>query len=333
VPDGDTLICQGEVSALYSVVPVLGATSYEWRILPSTAGVVSSVTENATVIWNREFSGSATLIMRVTINNSVSEWSRLNLNVVLNTEMLNQSADTIICAKQPIILDVSATGYNLRYKWLRDGIPVQSGISSQLKIESATTDNSGSYTCEISGFCGVIYSSPVRLTVHPLTRISSVSPDVEVPFGNNITLKVNAEGHNLKYKWQKDGVVFENSNTSEFTLFRLDASDIGLYNTTVSGTCGTENSDTVYVYVRKEEQSDKPEVFLWPSVTQDVFNVALSDDAIYNVSIFNSSGQMLKRQINCRYQTLFNISTYAKGTYIINVFSRNFRKSLKLIKN
>ena len=103
-PAGDTLICKGDASGSYSVGNIPGATLYEWRLLPSNAGVVSGNSANATVLWNTGFTGSATLIVRVTINNKVSEWSRLNLKVVLNTKLLSQSGDTVICAKQPITL-------------------------------------------------------------------------------------------------------------------------------------------------------------------------------------------------------------------------------------
>mgnify|MGYP001791828258 CR=1 FL=1 len=329
---GDTLVCKGVVSSQYTLSNVPSATAYEWRLLPGNAGSVSGTASSATVIWNTGFTGSAKLVLMVTINNVVSEWTRLYPKVVLNTKLLSQSTDTIACAEQPFTLKVVAEGYNLIYKWFKNGIQIQSGPSSKLNISSATTDNSGVYNCEITGYCGTVFSSNINLTVFPLTKITSVSPDVEVPFGKNVTLEVSAQGHDLIYHWQKDNVLLDNSTTSRLFLQGLNAASIGIYRAIVSGTCGTKISDTVYVYVKKQNFSGEPEVFLWPSVTIDEFNVALSNDAIYSVNIYSINGQVIRELTNCRSQTIINVRETAKGTSIVLVFNSSFRKSLKLIK-
>ena len=331
VPWGDTLVCQGEVSSPYSVTNVSGAYFYEWRILPADAGVVSGNSANATVLWNSGFTGSATLILRVTINNKVSEWSRLNLKVVLNTTLVSQSGDNVICAGKPITLVAGAKGYNLNYKWYKNSTLVQSGPSPELTLASTTTDDSGSYSCEIVGYCGTVFSGTMNLTVHPLTRIYYISPDIQAPFGKNVTLEVNSEGHDLVYQWQKNNILLDNSYTSLLFLNDLNANDIGLYQATVTGTCGTEISDTIYVYVKKASGTNEPEVLLWPTITREEFNVALSSDTYYNINIYNSIGKIIRGLTGCRYDTKITVNTLPKGLYIVVVFNREIRKSVKLI--
>jgi hypothetical protein len=201
-----------------------------------------------------------------------------------------------------------------------------------LSFSAATIDDSGDYKCEISGSCGTLVSNIINLTVYPLTNITYISPNVEVPFGNDVTLEVNADGHNLVYLWQKDGVAIDNSNTSRLLLPNMNATNIGLYRTTVTGTCGVEISDTIYVYVQKPTFSADPEVFLWPSITSEEFTVALSTDIFYNVQIFNTMGKKIRDLTNCRYQTIINISNLAKSVYIVEVYNKDFRKSIKVIK-
>jgi hypothetical protein len=331
-PVGDSLICQGTESSQYSIQPVAGATAYEWNLLPANAGVITGNSENASVLWNIGYSGSVNVILRVTINNMVSDWSGLNVNIFLNTKILSQLHDTTICAGQPVTFNINAEGHNLNYKWSRNGQIVQSGSSAVLSILAATTDDSGDYKCEVSGSCGVVVSNIIKLTVYPLTKITFISPNVEVPFGNSVTLEVNADGHDLMYQWQKDGKVIDNSNTSQFILPELNATDIGLYRTTVTGTCGVETSDSIYVYVKKANPSSDPEVFLWPSITSEDFTVALSTDALYNIQIFSSMGKKIRELKNCRYQTSINISTVAKGVYIVEVDNNDFRRTVKVIK-
>ena len=331
-PVGDSLICQGIESSQYSVQPISGATAYEWNLLPANAGVITGNSQNASVLWNIGYTGSVNVILRVTINNKVSDWSGLNVNIFLNTKILYQSHDTIICVGQSVTFNINAEGHNLNYNWSRNGQIVQSGSSAVLNIIAATTNDSGDYKCEISGSCGVLVSNIIKLTVYPLTKITSISPNVEVPFGNSVTLEVNSDGHDLSYQWQKDGKVIDNSNTSQLILPDLNATDIGLYRTTVTGTCGVEISDSIYVYVKKANSSSDPEVFLWPSITNGNFTVALSTDALYNVQIFSSMGKKIRELKNCRYQTSINISAIAKGVYIVEVNNNDFRKSIKVIK-
>jgi len=252
--------------------------------------------------------------------------------VVLNTKLLSQSGDTTLCAKQPVSLSVKAEGYHLIYEWFRNGQIVQSGSSANLSFKTTKTDDSGDYKCEISGSCGTIMSDIIKLTVYPLTGISLISPNVEVPFGSDVTLYVNADGHDLMYQWQKDGTIIDNSNSSMLLLQKLNATDIGLYRTMVTGTCGIEISETIYVYVKKADISDEPEVFIWPTITDYEFTIALSNDTYYNVQIYSTMGKKIREQTKCRYQTMINISTLASGVYIVEVYNQNFRKSIKVIK-
>jgi hypothetical protein len=331
-PTGISLVCQGTESSQYSIQPVPGATVYEWKLFPLSAGVISGNGPNASVLWNISYTGTFTLALRATINNIVSDWSRLDGSVVLNTALIKQSGDTTICAGQPVTLRVTAAGYNLNYKWFRNGQAVQTGTTSSLSIPASTVDNSGDYKCQITGSCGVVVSNILKLTVYPLTSITHVSPGVEVPFGNDVTLQVTADGHDLVYQWQKDGNEISNSNSSQLLLPNVNATDIGIYRTTVAGTCGTRISDTIYVYVKKANFTAEPEVFLWPTITNNEFTVALSNDSFYNVQIYNTTGKKIRELTKCRYQTIINISTLAKGVYIVEVFNGDLRKSIKIIK-
>jgi hypothetical protein len=331
-PVGDSIICQGTESSQYSIGTVAGATNYEWNLLPSNAGVITGNAGNASVIWNISYTGPVNVIVRITVNNKVSDWSRLNGNVVFNTRLISQSRDTAICTAQPVTLFVNVQGHDLIYTWSKNGQTVQSGILSKLTITSATVNNTGTYICTISGSCGTVVSTNIQLTVYPLTNITYISPNVEAPFGSDVTLTVNSEGHDLSYQWQKDGVPLSNSNTSQYLIQNVNASNIGLYRTTVTGTCGVETSDSIYLYVKRANFISDPEVFLWPSITSDQFTVALSTDAVYNIQIFSSMGKKIRELTNSRYQTIVNIRTLAKGVYIVIVYNNDFRKTIKVIK-
>jgi hypothetical protein len=229
--------------------------------------------------------------VNATINNKNSDWYRLSVTVAPLTRLLDQSVDTFICAGKPVTLNVKVTGHDLIYKWSKNGQVVQTSKSADFSIVNSTINDSGDYSCEISGSCGTVFSSVIKLTVYPVTRITFISPGTEVPFGNDITLEVISEGHDLVYQWQKNGTAIKNSDTSKLTLSHLNATDIGIYRTTVSGTCGVEISDSIYVYVKKANSSADPEVYLWPSITSNEFSVALSNNSFYTIQIFSTSGR------------------------------------------
>ncbi len=127
-------------------------------------------------------------------------------------------------------------------------------------------------------------------------------------------------------------MLLDNSNTSRLTLQGLNATNIGLYQVTVTGACGTEISDTIYVYVKKPGNANEPEVYLWPTLTNEEFNVALSNDNSYNINIYNTSGKVIRELTGCRYDTKVSVNRLPKGLYIVTVFNNDFRKSIKLIK-
>jgi hypothetical protein len=330
-PLGDSIICHGTVTSQYSVSPVAGATSYEWKILPTSAGVIAGNTQAASVVWNQSYLGSVNIIMRVTVGNTVSDWGRLNGNIVLNTRLISQSHDTILCAGNPINLKLTAEGYNLNYTWYKNDQVIQNSTSN-LSFPVTTAQNSGVYRIQISGSCGTVSSNAIDLTVYPITHVTKLSPDAEVPFGNDINLSVTAEGHDLNYQWQKDGNLIDNTNSDVLSLQDLNAADIGLYKVNVSGTCGSELSDSIYVYVKKSDSQSDPQVFVWPSVTSGNFTVAVNNDAVYNIRIYSTSGIKIREQLNCRFQTSLYIGTYASGVYIVEVYNKDFRRSVKVIK-
>ena len=131
-PVGDSIICQDVESSQYSVSPVTGASDYEWRILPESAGSITGSSYSASVIWNAGYFGSVNIIVRVTVDGNLSDWSRLDANRVVNTRLLSQSADTTVCAGQPVVISVEAEGYNLIYTWFKNGQTFSSGNTPEL---------------------------------------------------------------------------------------------------------------------------------------------------------------------------------------------------------
>ena len=332
VPIGDSIICTGTTSSEYNVGTVAGVTAYNWLLLPETAGTIAGNSENALVAWNQNYNGGAHVYLQVMRNAEASEITGLSVNIAKHTRLLTQSADTVMCAEKPISLNMNAEGYNLIYTWHKNNGIIRSGSTSGYSIPTTGSGDSGNYFCEVNGACGTVTSTTFSLTVLPVTKINNISPDADIAFGEDISLEVNTEGNELEYQWEKDGKALLAGNASDFVKQNVNANDIGLYKVIVTGTCGTETSRNVYVYVKSENYSKDPEVFVWPTLVNEEFRVALSNDQNYSVLLFNTIGKLLNEIKNCQYETVVDVSRLPAGIYIVRVYNDNFRKTIKLIK-
>jgi len=333
VPSGDSIVCQGVAISPYSVPAIENATAYEWVLIPTEAGSVSGSSNQASVTWTQGYTGAATLRLRVTKYGFPSYWSSLTIHVARYNKLLSRSADTIICASEPVTLSVNTEGYNLNYSWFRNGTFITSGKLPELSIVNTSTSVSGPYRCDISGACGNLISAGFDLTILPVTAIQTLSPDNNASFGDNVNLDVTADGHELLYQWSKDGRKIDNATLPEYILNNVNASNTGLYNVDITGTCGEIVSRNIYVYVSDSKGSSEPKLLVWPTVSQNEINVALSTEAEYEISVFTVSGRMIREQKNCRFKTTLSVADQAPGIYLVEVTASGFRKTVKIIRN
>ena len=332
VPQGDSIICPGTFSSEYEVSPVKDATLYNWSLLPANAGTISFNNETATVLWNSEYLGTAAIGLEVSRIDETSEPSKLNVNLARQTSFVGVLKDTVICAEQDIYLQLEVEGYNLIYNWYKDGDLISSNTLGELRILNSITDDSGNYFCQINGSCGSLVSNTFNLTVLPVTKITNITSDTELEFGDNLTLEASTEGHSLDYQWYKNDASINSGTNSILPLLNVNATDIGLYKTIVTGTCGTETSREVYIYVKNSTYPEQTDIFVWPTVVENEFKIAVENDDFYNLSLFNTLGKLIMKLDNCQYITNIDIGTFPAGIYIINIHNRDLRKSVKIIK-
>jgi hypothetical protein len=331
-PVGETVVCPGTVTSDYTEDLDSDAVDYEWRLLPSNAGTVSWIWEKATVTWNPGFIGIATIMARVRLSDSYSEWSEKKVNCARTTQLISQPGDTSMCVGDPLNLILSVEGTNLNCDWYKDGLLFKTGNEYYLSWLDIQESASGSYRCQLTGLCGTLSTDDMNVIVYPVTTINSISPDITTDYGSDITLRVDAGGHNLNYLWIRNGSPVENSNSPELSIQNADARNIGLYNTVVKGTCGTLISDSSYVYLKQSDAATAPVVSVWPTVITNEVNTAINNSDDYDVRIVNLSGKLMFSSLKNHYQTTINLSTYPKGLYILNIRNDNFNKSFKLVK-
>ena len=150
-----------------------------------------------------------------------------------------------------VTLSVGASGNELTYQWLRDGVAITgnpTATTATLTIENAQVSDSGTYTAVVSNSGGSVTSDPVNLTVTtepvaPPPTITSHPADTTVTVGSPATLSVTATGEGLFYQWYRDGVVIPGATGATLTFPSAQVSDAGVYTVVVGNSGGTVTSD------------------------------------------------------------------------------------------
>ncbi|MEI6697147.1 MAG: PKD domain-containing protein [Bacteroidota bacterium] len=83
LPTGSSLLCENNPNTVYTISALSNTTSYQWLILPSNAGVISGITNTATVDWTNTFTGNARIFVKG-MNACGNGITSDTLNVILN---------------------------------------------------------------------------------------------------------------------------------------------------------------------------------------------------------------------------------------------------------
>lgn len=329
-PDGNAVICNLSDTTSYGVDPYPGGLNYEWKLFPEYSGTILPDSLNSRVIWSKSYSGQCQVMVRTKVNNVVSDWSKLKVLVNPLRKILSVSPDIQICKDGNVTMNIDAQGYDLHYTWLKDDEIINTG-SPEIVLSAVQTVNAGSYRCEVSNICGTTYSDRIKLDVMLPTSITGLSHNLDISFGDNASLEVTSSGHQLTYEWQKDGVDLAEGNDAVLHFYDVNANDVGLYRVTVKGTCGTVTSDSIYVFVNGG-MDDRRELLVWPTVTSDKLDIAFNGLEPYQIQVYNITGSLIKDFRNCTYKTTLYLNQLTPGTYIVNVLTKTFRKSVRIFK-
>ncbi|KAK2181005.1 hypothetical protein NP493_416g02032 [Ridgeia piscesae] len=112
------------------------------------------------------------------------------------------------------------------YQWLRSDTWLQGQTSSELKIDTATLNDSGQYKCVIRSGSQEVISDTVDVTVHSTQIDFGSKPEiilqpstVTVCIGGIAYFQVKARGNGpLHYTWYHDGKVIEDADTAELKM-------------------------------------------------------------------------------------------------------------------
>ncbi len=337
-PVGDDFRCENTVlepsTRQYVSDTLQNAISYEWKIEPSKAGILTSNGSVADVDWNSDFTGEAYISARALTSEGFTNWAGQRVLTSPVTQVVSQSQDTSICIDSPLNLNILAEGTDLIYNWFKDGDLIKSGKESFFLMAEANESTSAIYYSEIIGECGTVVSEPIDVGIFPSTEIvsQSMTNDLTLMNGSDLNLNVVANGHELDYTWFKDDVPIPDDYNNELLLESINANATGNYKVEVTGTCGTDISNPVYVFVDPEIPDFPKGVNIWPTLTSDIVNIAVEKDDIFDIYIYDSKGVRVGSKIFCQYQVSISLNHLGPDLYFIQLRFDNESKIYKVVK-
>jgi PKD repeat protein len=116
-PTGSTQECSTNTDVIYTTEDVTGATGYVWTLTPAEAGTISGDTEEASVNWSPDFSGTANIHVAA-INACATGPASDNLTVtVYATPQPAVSGDQTVCDWEPGLIYNTPLAEGNTYTW------------------------------------------------------------------------------------------------------------------------------------------------------------------------------------------------------------------------
>ena len=161
-----------------------------------------------------------------------------------------------------IILNVTASGGSLNYRWFHDGEELSSQTSSSLVIPSASSLDEGTYFVRVSNTLGSVDSDPAVVTVETpsVNKPTIVSHPVSrtVPLNASFILTVSAAGTQpLAYQWFKNGALLSGQTSDTLTVSAATMEHEASYTVVVSNDGGSSTSNPAVINVIA------PPVIIW----------------------------------------------------------------------
>jgi hypothetical protein len=125
---------------------------------------------------------------------------------------------------------VAASGSDLSYQWLRNGVPVPGATAATLNLAGVNLDDMGArWRVVVSNAGGSVSSNEVALTVTPVAPIITSEPAAaSATAGLTATFSVAARGSApLAYQWSRNGVEITGAREASYTTGVLALSDDG----------------------------------------------------------------------------------------------------------
>ena len=151
---------------------------------------------------------------------------------------------------------VTASGSNVSYQWVRNGVTLANGgnivgaTSSTLTISSVTIGDSGSYEVIVSTAGGSSVSAGAMLTIPTSPQVMTQPQNQTVNVGVSASFNVTVSGTApLSYQWRFNGTNISGATGSGYARANVQRTNAGFYTAVITNTVGTITSSNALLTV------------------------------------------------------------------------------------
>ena len=162
-------------------------------------------------------------------------------------------ADQTVDAGASVTFGVTATGTNLRYRWLKNDIELPQAVATNdtYTIAMAKATDAGAYKVRLSNSASTVISTPVTLTVRATAPMITVSPGtlaVHEGEAASFTAQVTGSGP-FTYQWSQGTQPLPPATNATLVFPAAALADTGIYTVVVNTLIGGATSGPVALSV------------------------------------------------------------------------------------
>ncbi|RLD40828.1 MAG: hypothetical protein DRI86_14555 [Bacteroidetes bacterium] len=316
-PTGADELCQNPVNTTYNISPITNASTYQWTISPSSAGVITNNGVNATVDWNNTFTGNATITVMGSNscgNGSASSPLNISINEIPSSTATPTGPSSLCKNNNNTNYNVSPTNYATSYNWVltpsNAGVITGNGTSAvinwdnqyvgQTNIKASATNNCGTGP----------YSNNLGVMINNTPTIPTITRSLDTLFSSS----------NADNQWY-----LSNNAINGATNYYYITNSNGNYYVKVTNSSGCSSNSANYYYnsVGLEKSSNKSSIKIFPNPTTDIITV--SGKNINSIEVLNVQGQKIneyKNKTNLK-NIVIDLSNNSYGVYLLKIKTKD----------
>ncbi len=180
------------------------------------------------------------------VGTSVSS-DTIGIGIAELPKITRQPAGDTVCVGDSVRFEVLAEGNDLTYQWMVGTTNIPGATEAVLDLVNLRTTFSGTYTVQVSNYCGVSTSEEFELLVIRAPRITKQPEDITVFDGDMVRFTVETdEQEPLTYQWFRNDSLLDSSNAATYEVeASVAATEAGEYFCVVSNQCGSDTSNVV----------------------------------------------------------------------------------------
>jgi hypothetical protein len=229
------------------------------------------------------------LVVENVCGSDVSEY--VDIEIIIPAQISIEPVNQTVCEGDDALITLTATGENLSYKWLADGIEISGANTNELSIPSVTHPNNINYKGIVYNECHSDTSLGVSIIVKTYPEVTGQPLSQEVCAGEQIDLIANANSNSPQtYQWYENELPIFDA-TDNFYTTTSEAQVNNAYVCEITNMCGTVASDTAFIYGRiAPEITQQPlDSIICVGADASINCKANGDEPIYYQWLFNGA--------------------------------------------